>query len=470
MDEEDLLDEYDDPALKSVDELLNELQQEDDYVADPQWSAIDDLNDDIEEVEIDLGDDPLDEEEISSDIDLAAEDESPEAEDVTPSQELEEYPELELDYEDMDSSHDEAELPLSQTEQDLANAMAGGQEIDNLEHDFDDEQLIEDDFISNEALEDELDVSESSSKLEQTIAPEGNEAVDIVLNDESEIDALIDDPIEGNEPETSAQDEVVDDTELQLSQAEQDLAEAMSANENSDTLEQDFDDEPLIGDELLADDEKKEPVFDSQFDDLNEEGLGEIANDDVATELESSIDETSLSDDELDDDFMADLTQTDFDALLSELGEPEPLNIEDSDDFDVDFDALLNEDLTELNGISDTPSGELENPQSTPEPVNDEFVDIDALIEQSDDASPEHEPYDDIDMDVGLSEYDALLAGENPTDVDLESGGYSAKLDLARAYIEIDDMDSALDAIEDVIANGPEEVQQEAQSLKAKLV
>ena len=72
-------------------------------------------------------------------------------------------------------------------------------------------------------------------------------------------------------------------------------------------------------------------------------------------------------------------------------------------------------------------------------------------------------------MDVGLSEYDALLAGENPTDVDLESGGYSAKLDLARAYIEIDDMDSALDAIEDVIANGPEEVQQEAQSLKAKL-
>ena len=101
---------------------------------------------------------------------------------------------------------------------------------------------------------------------------------------------------------------------------------------------------------------------------------------------------------------------------------------------------------------------------------DDEFVDIDALIEQSDDATAEHEPYDDVDMDVGLGEFDALLAGDNPTDVDLESGGYSAKLDLARAYIEIDDMDSALDAIEDVIANGPEEVQQEAQSLKAKLV
>ena len=44
-------------------------------------------------------------------------------------------------------------------------------------------------------------------------------------------------------------------------------------------------------------------------------------------------------------------------------------------------------------------------------------------------------------MDVGLSDFNDLLAGDNPTDIDAESGGYSAKLDLARAYIEIDDFD-----------------------------
>ncbi|NRA79997.1 MAG: hypothetical protein HRU18_17490, partial [Pseudoalteromonas sp.] len=99
----------------------------------------------------------------------------------------------------------------------------------------------------------------------------------------------------------------------------------------------------------------------------------------------------------------------------------------------------------------------------------DEFVDIDSLLEQSDDEALDHEPYDEVDMDVGLSDFNDLLAGDNPTDVDAESGGYSAKLDLARAYIEIDDFDSALQAIEDVIANGPEEVQEEAQSLKAKI-
>ncbi|WP_415837777.1 FimV/HubP family polar landmark protein [Pseudoalteromonas ostreae] len=174
---------------------------------------------------------------------------------------------------------------------------------------------------------------------------------------------------------------------------------------------------------------------------------------------------------------MADLTQTDFDTLLSELAEPESLAIDDSSEFEVDFNALLSEDLAALEELSvpdDVPSAEQlseeANASTNEDMIADEFVDIDALIEQSDDTSLDYEPYDDVNMDVGLSEFDALLAGDNPTDVDAESGGYSAKLDLARAYIEIGDMDAALDAIDEVIANGPDEVQEEAQSLKAKLL
>ena len=72
-------------------------------------------------------------------------------------------------------------------------------------------------------------------------------------------------------------------------------------------------------------------------------------------------------------------------------------------------------------------------------------------------------------MDVGLGEYDSLLAGDNPMDVDTQSGGYSAKLDLAHAYIEIDDADSAVKILDEIINNGPDDVQEEAQSLKAKL-
>ncbi len=70
---------------------------------------------------------------------------------------------------------------------------------------------------------------------------------------------------------------------------------------------------------------------------------------------------------------------------------------------------------------------------------------------------------------TGFYTIDSLLAGDNPMDVDTQSGGYSAKLDLAHAYIEIDDADSAVKILDEIINNGPDDVQEEAQSLKAKL-
>ncbi|TMN46335.1 hypothetical protein CWB93_23820, partial [Pseudoalteromonas piscicida] len=69
-----------------------------------------------------------------------------------------------------------------------------------------------------------------------------------------------------------------------------------------------------------------------------------------------------------------------------------------------------------------------------------DYLDIDDLLEQSDDSEPDNEPYDEVDMDVGLGEFDDMLDDSQKTDVDSEDGGFSAKLDLARAYIEIDDV------------------------------
>ena len=369
LDDDDSLDEYDDPSLKSVDELLSEIGEEEEYVAAPDWS-IDEPNEDFEEVEIDLGDDPLAEEEPVDDVDLDADDEPLSQDMVTPSQELEEYPELEFDEletdEIVDETTNETELTPSQAEQDLADSLATAG-VDQLDDDFDDEILIDNEFTEDDLL----DSDEENTQ-------EGDNLLDLGTEHEQE--------------------------------------------------------------QTLAD---KEPASTDDFSDI--------------------------SDDDIDDDFMADLTQTDFDALLNELAEPDDSHVADASEFDVDFNALLNEDLQ----IDDSNSDELEttepNSTSTETTVSDEFVDIDSLLEQSDDEALDYEPYDDVDMDVGLSDFDDLLAGDNPTDVDAESGGYSAKLDLARAYIEIDDFDSALQAIEDVINNGPDEVQAEAQSLKAKL-
>ncbi|WP_338367151.1 FimV/HubP family polar landmark protein, partial [uncultured Pseudoalteromonas sp.] len=459
---------------------------------------------------------------LSDDIDFS--DDNPETLDVT---EQQQYLPDELLGDELDG--DATGMQPSQAEQDLANALAGS-ELDSLEDDIDDELLIDNDFSEpelepkhtddnhdqipssfDELTDDEsgLDLSENTDEDEGVFDDDLLQSVDEL---EDELNALLDDQVTPSEEldeypelELDNNDEIDLDDQLSYipqelqgdeldgqasgmapSQAEQDLANALADNTGIDALDSDLDDEPLIDDELDASLEQEMSLSEEQatdrgqeqpdFDDaileqaLSKDVDDEITNSQLEAELtqaaDDQINEDVIADDQLDDEFMADLTQTDFDALLSELAEPDELNLEDSSEFDVDFDSLLNEDLdseVETNTVQEEPS------QSDPQTTTDDFVDIDALLEQSDDSVLEHEPYDEVNMDVGLSDFDSLLAGDNPTDVDLESGGYSAKLDLARAYIEIDDFDSALKVIEEVIESGPEDVQEEAQSLKAKL-
>ena len=418
LDPEDALEEYNDDNLKSVDELLNELQQasdDEEYVEPPQWS-VDDLND---VTEAELGDDPLGIENDESE--LLADESVPDV--AAPSEELDvdEYPELDLN-DDAILTADEQQaftpqelqgdnldgdakgMASSQAEQDLANSLLAGGNLDSLNDDFDDELLIENDFS-------ELDSEQQ------------NEDELLAITSPPEVDT-------------------------------------------SNSSEQQLNDD--VSDDLLNE------VDDIQIEQLNEELDEKLIDEQTNVDREAALMPTELphngevaSDDELDDEFMADLTQTDFDALLNELADADELDIADSSEFDVDFNNLLSDEIdTDESALAPQPTV---NSNTIEQTSKDEFVDIDALLEQSDDADTEHEPYDDVNMDVGLGDFDSLLAGDNPTDVDAESGGYSAKLDLARAYIEIDDFDSALKVIEDVINKGPEEVQQEALSLKAKL-
>ncbi|KPZ52121.1 hypothetical protein AN393_03557 [Pseudoalteromonas sp. P1-25] len=547
LDPEDAQGEYTDDTLKSVDELLSELEQatDEDYVENPDW-ALDDLDDDIEEVEVDLGDDPLDSQEtpanplldtqpenevvndtLSDDIDFS--DEKRDALDVT---EQQQYLPDELLGDELDG--EATGMQPSQAEQDLANALSGN-ELDSLEDDFDDELLIDNDFSELE-LEPQLaaeEIGEDDSRAQTDLSadeltdvaseldlPENTDEDKGVFDDDllqsidgldEELNALLDEQVTPSEeldeyPELELDNDDFDLDDQQSyspqelqgdeldgqssgmapSQAEQDLANALAGNTGIDALDADLDDEPLIDDDVetplsqeesfseeqITDSKQEQPDFDDAILEqaLSEDVEDEITNSQIEAELTQAPDEQTneevIPDEQLDDEFMADLTQTDFDALLSELAEPDELNLEDSSEFDVDFDSLLNEDLDseiETKAVQDNPI------QDTEQPTADDFVDIDALLEQSDDSVLEHEPYDEVNMDVGLGDFESLLAGDNPTDVDLESGGYSAKLDLARAYIEIDDFDSALKVIEDVIESGPEDVQEEAQSLKAKL-
>ena len=132
---------------------------------------------------------------------------------------------------------------------------------------------------------------------------------------------------------------------------------------------------------------------------------------------------------------------------------------------------MLSEENTLEEAIEVDDELDLEDDLDLDPPLDNEsdFLNITDLIEESDDIEPIDEPYDNVDMDVGLSEFEELLAGEDSLDVDAQNGGYSAKLDLALAYLEIEDFESASKAIQDVIENGPPEVQKEARQLQKKI-
>ncbi|WP_116472871.1 FimV/HubP family polar landmark protein [Zobellella maritima] len=71
-------------------------------------------------------------------------------------------------------------------------------------------------------------------------------------------------------------------------------------------------------------------------------------------------------------------------------------------------------------------------------------------------------------LEVGLDEYAAVL-GHQEVDVDQDEGGIGAKLDLARAYIEIGEQGGARTLLKQALKRGTAEQQQEAKKLLQRL-
>ncbi|SHI08652.1 FimV/HubP family polar landmark protein [Ferrimonas marina] len=94
---------------------------------------------------------------------------------------------------------------------------------------------------------------------------------------------------------------------------------------------------------------------------------------------------------------------------------------------------------------------------AAPAPADEPFIDIDKLLEESELSQ------DPADLD---SENDTMVAMSEPA---LDEGGINAKLDLARAYIEIDDNDSAKALLKEVALEGTESQRKEADLLLSQL-
>ena len=259
--------------------------------------------------------------------------------------------------------------------------------------------------------------------------------------------------------------------------------------------------------------ELNEPLDESEF--LSELGVSETQSEPVIAEVSSVAskplepeavapviepftprEEVKLSNDELDAlfDSVNELETEPFASMDSPDTGASELEAEEAEVEDVSIAASLDELNKALEPQGAESSGRDEAPVAdwyNEEPVVDLSApvaadDIDALLAQAapaakpafkgieellaeaDESGEKDEPYQGLSLDVGLDEFPEVLPDSDGVDVDLDSE-LGAKLDLARAYLEIDDKSSAIELLHEVLAAGSSVQKDEAQRLLKRL-
>ncbi|MEO3678554.1 FimV/HubP family polar landmark protein [Rheinheimera sp. FR7-31] len=188
-----------------------------------------------------------------------------------------------------------------------------------------------------------------------------------------------------------------------------------------------------------------------------------------------------LSDDELSDELDPELLLSELEQLdgQDEVGDTDAIELELDPMPDAQFDSLM----SELEAMADNLDAaeqelELQSDESSVQQTatedagafdfsDDDFVEIDTLLANAGQPEQDSERFNQLNVDVGLEDYADIIGEHQQLDVDVEDNGYSAKLDLVRAYIEMDDDESANQLLDDIMASdAPEHVKAEAQSLR----
>jgi len=171
-----------------------------------------------------------------------------------------------------------------------------------------------------------------------------------------------------------------------------------------------------------------------------------------------------------DESILEEIESADFDELLESLDEdmdvtaPSNEQVNELDNPALDLDALLSEETDDEASLVDIPAAQGEDVEG----LSEDFLDVEALLTESVEAESDPMLDAELNLDVALDEFTGVTGDEDVIDVDGDQG-VGAKLDLARAYIEIDDVESAKELLQDIAESGEQEQQQEAQSLLDKL-
>ena len=98
---------------------------------------------------------------------------------------------------------------------------------------------------------------------------------------------------------------------------------------------------------------------------------------------------------------------------------------------------------------------------------HDEFIDIDTLLTSSGGATIDAINEDDFNLEFGLDEFPDVV--ESFTEFDSDDDGIAAQLDLARAYLEIDEKEGAKDILNKLLTTASDDKLKEVQKLLARI-
>lgn len=461
--------DFDDSLFELDDELLGDAFSKTPPTADTTQKAVDDeLPDFSDDILLDdfTGTDPLDTDELDLPLDPLDVSEQP----ATASQNTPETAAGETEF------IFDADNILSDTD---LSALLSGDEVEEAEEEVIELSELDDAEVTwqqPEAAESLFDMPTTDELLDST-EPQTDAIQTAVTRENKELDDFAEQLLAEIELEETA--ELA--TEQQTLNAELDTILAQAA-EQSATLaipEDDLSAEPeVLSDLASVDDNSVAVVSDAalsvenpsqvleSYPELDWSEHGELATDDVAAEAHFSPVEPAaqgwLAQSEQDVDTDNEVSHEDDEPQLDEL---------DAAQFDLLLNELESFKTTELPLADDTEFVKLDLPESTQdeEPVlsDSDFVEIDNLLSALEHTEEDPERFNQLNVDVGLDEFADIIGTHTKMDVDREDAGFAGKLDLIRAYIEMDEPESAALIIDEVLtSDAPEHVKEEAKALR----
>ncbi|PKH07159.1 FimV/HubP family polar landmark protein [Moritella sp. Urea-trap-13] len=328
--------------------------------------------------------------------------------------------------------------------------------------------VVDDEFVNMDDI-DSILAEADAAENNQSQQPAQDEFVNMDDIDsilaEAELEAIAQaDDVLDNQPQVPASNEAVDMDDIDNLLAEAGL-DAIAQSEADNTA-------PNIGNQQTVDMDDIDSLLAEAGVDSNTNNL-DVDVDDIDSILASAGFNEPEAAVTADSDELPQAHGQTVDEMLAELdgtanASPDATKQSGNDDAPLDdIEAMLAE--YSPNAFSEAPSQQA--PIDVEAAKAEEFIDIDKLLNDASQqpASIEDEPYDQVKLDVGLDEYSNSLFDSDTAAIDDDSNRLSAQLDLARAYLEIEDTDGAKSILEPLAGVGDAATQAEVSKLLSRL-